>query len=104
MVQVLYSDDLVSISDESILFRQYYFPYGSKTIELSSVDYVEILTPTLTLVGESNAAVVPARSERMHDLIPDSRLVIIPNSGHMSRVEAPEAVSAAMVDFLGNLG
>ena len=47
MSQVLYSDDLVSISDDSILFRNYYFPYGSKTIELSSVVYVKVVMPTL---------------------------------------------------------
>ena len=47
MAQLLYSDNLISITEESILFRQYYFPYGSKTIELSSIDYIEVLTPTL---------------------------------------------------------
>ena len=63
----------------------------------------EIRTPTLILVGENDTAIVPARSERMHDAIPDSRLVIIPDSGHMSPVEAPEAVSVAMEDFLDSL-
>jgi pimeloyl-ACP methyl ester carboxylesterase len=64
----------------------------------------EIRLPTLILVGENDTAVVPARSERMHDLIPNSRLVIIPNSGHVSTIEAPEAVSAAMDDFFSSLG
>jgi pimeloyl-ACP methyl ester carboxylesterase len=64
----------------------------------------EIHVPTLILVGENDTAIIPERSERMHDLIPNSRLVIIPNSGHMSTVEAPEAVNAAMNDFLGSIG
>jgi 3-oxoadipate enol-lactonase len=64
----------------------------------------EIRLPTLILVGEHDTAVVPARSERMHYAIPSSRLVMIPNSGHMSPVEAPEAVNAAMRDFFGSFG
>lgn len=64
----------------------------------------EIHTPTLILVGENDTAVVPARSERMHGAIPDSRLAIIPRSGHMSPVEAPEAVNAAMEGFFSRLG
>ena len=47
MVQILYSDDLIHITEESLSFRRYYFPFGSKTIDLSSIDFVEVLPPTL---------------------------------------------------------
>jgi len=64
----------------------------------------DVRVPSLILVGENDIATTPDRSERMHDFIPNSRLVTIPNSGHMSPVEEPEAVNAAMNHFLGSLG
>lgn len=62
----------------------------------------EVRVPTLILAGENDIATTPDKSERMHDCIPNSRLVTIPNSGHMSPVEEPEAVNAAIIDFLGS--
>ncbi len=43
---ILYSDTLVEISAHSILFRQYYFPVGSRRINLNEVESVRILKPT----------------------------------------------------------
>ena len=48
MADTLYSDSLIDIADESILFRHYYFPVGPKRIELSSIDHIEILMPSLS--------------------------------------------------------
>ncbi|MEO9615846.1 MAG: alpha/beta fold hydrolase [Nitratireductor sp.] len=59
-----------------------------------------IKTPTLILVGEEDVATPPERSEIMHRLIPGSKLVRIPNAGHSSTIEAPEAVNAALEAFL----
>jgi pimeloyl-ACP methyl ester carboxylesterase len=64
----------------------------------------DVRVPTLILVGENDGATTPDKSERMHDCISNSRLVTIPNSGHMSPVEEPEAVNAAINDFLGSVG
>jgi pimeloyl-ACP methyl ester carboxylesterase len=63
-----------------------------------------VRVPTLILVGENDMATSPDKSERMHDSIPNSRMVTIPNSGHMSPIEEPEAVNAAIRDFLISLG
>lgn len=63
----------------------------------------DVRVPTLILIGENDVATTPDKSERMHDRIANSRLVSIPNSGHMSPVEEPEAVIAAMSDFLAGL-
>jgi 3-oxoadipate enol-lactonase len=62
-----------------------------------------IRVPTLIIVGQQDVATVPKRSERMQARIPDSRLVIIPNAGHMTPVEAPQAVNDALEEFLGRL-
>jgi hypothetical protein len=37
----VYSDKLVEITNNSILFRNYYFPLGSKRVAFSDVDTVE---------------------------------------------------------------
>ncbi len=62
-----------------------------------------ITVPTLIIVGDQDVATVPEKSRRMHERIPDSRLVIIPGAGHTSTVEEPEAVTAAIEEFLGSL-
>ena len=63
--------------------------------ELSS-----IRCPTLVMVGDQDVATVPAKAERIHALIPGSRLVVIPGAGHSSSVEEPEAVNTALVPFI----
>ena len=45
--EVVYSDKLVEITDSSILFRRYYFPFGSKQVRLSDIDYIAETKPTL---------------------------------------------------------
>jgi pimeloyl-ACP methyl ester carboxylesterase len=60
-------------------------------------------TPTLILAGEEDVATVPAKSERMHERIPNSKLVMIPGAGHSSSVEQPERVNAEIRAFLNAL-
>ena len=62
-----------------------------------------IQVPTLIVVGDEDVATVPAKSERMHQRIDGSKLVIIPGAGHTSTVEEPAAVNAAIEEFLGGL-
>lgn len=63
----------------------------------------KISVPTLILVGEEDIATPAEKSKRMHKRIPNSRLVTIPNAGHMSPVEEPKAVTIALKEFLANL-
>ena len=62
-----------------------------------------IKAPTLIIVGDQDVATKPAKAERMCARIPGSKLVIIPGAGHTSSVEEPEAVNAAIKDFLSGL-
>ncbi len=62
----------------------------------------KISIPTLVLVGEQDVVYPPARAERIHSRIRGSKLVVIPNAGHTSTVEEPEAVNAALSQFLGD--
>lgn len=63
----------------------------------------KITAPTLIVVGDQDVATVPARAQRIHELIPGSRLVVIPGAGHTSSIEEPEAVTAAIESFLAGL-
>ena len=47
MEKITYSDSLVRITEYSIFFKRYFFPFGSRSIELSTIDHVEVLKPSL---------------------------------------------------------
>lgn len=63
-----------------------------------------IQVPVLIVVGEEDTATPPAKAERMQGAIPGAELVTIPRAGHMSSIEAPEAVTRAMEEFLARVG
>jgi len=60
----------------------------------------ELRMPTLVIVGEEDASLPVACSREIADAIPDASLVVIPGAGHLSSLEQPEAVTAAMMEFL----
>ena len=43
----IYSDKLVEITDDSITFKNYYFPFGSKRVQFARIDRVELREPSL---------------------------------------------------------
>jgi hypothetical protein len=45
--KIIYTDKLVEITTDSILFRAYYFPFGKKRVAWPQVDTVEIHEPTI---------------------------------------------------------
>ena len=59
-----------------------------------------IACPTLLLTGREDTWSPPARHAEMAAIIPNSRLVIVPNAGHMAPMEQPAAVAAAMREWL----
>jgi pimeloyl-ACP methyl ester carboxylesterase len=59
-----------------------------------------IACPTLVLVGDSDRGTPPALSEEIAGAIPRSRLVVIPDCGHMSTLERPQAVTDALVEWM----
>jgi len=59
----------------------------------------EINTPTLIVVGDEDTATVPEKSERMHAAIAGSEYLLVPQGGHVSTIDAPEAINAALSRF-----
>lgn len=60
----------------------------------------EIRVPTLVLVGDEDVLTPPALAEEMAGAIPQATLVRVPGSGHLSPLEAPAAVTAALRAWL----
>jgi pimeloyl-ACP methyl ester carboxylesterase len=60
----------------------------------------EINVPALVMVGEEDRSLPVGLSRGIHRRLRDSRLVEIPNAGHLSALEQPAAVNKAMLDFL----
>ena len=59
-----------------------------------------ISCPTLVLVGEGDEATPPELAREIAAGIRQSRLVVVPDSGHLSTLEQPTAVTKALVEWL----
>ena len=59
-----------------------------------------IKCPTLVLVGEDDQATPLELSREISASIAGSRLTIIPESGHLSTLEQPDRVTAALIDWM----
>ncbi len=68
-------------------------------------DYLPLLAtlklPTLIVVGEHDQFTPVSDAELMHHRIHDSRLVVIPDAGHVTNLEQPAAFNRALAAFLG---
>ena len=63
-------------------------------------DLGRVAKPTLVVVGELDRTTTPRAAGVLHEGIPDSELVVVPGTGHMSMVEAPERYVDAVRRFL----
>ena len=72
---------------------------------LKQLDYLRHLpdmkVPTLFIAGENDKGAPPAVMEEMAKATPGSLFSVIPNAGHIVNVNAPEAFSLAIMEFLG---
>ena len=59
-----------------------------------------IRCPTLVIVGDGDVITPPERAEEIANGIPGARLSVIRDSGHLSTLEQPAAVTRSMAQFL----
>jgi 3-oxoadipate enol-lactonase len=59
-----------------------------------------IAVPTLAIVGEHDAIAPPATMRALAAAIPGSRFVQVAGAGHIAPMESPDAVNAALREFL----
>ena len=87
------------------LYRAMWGSDGEFVIDgnLKSVEYVDRLptihVPTLIVVGDHDEC-DPSLSKEMHEKIAGSKLVILPNSGHMNFIDQPEMWQKSVEGFL----
>jgi proline iminopeptidase len=87
------------------LYREMWGSHGEFVIDgnLASVEYGDRLSsirvPTLITAGDHDEC-DPALSREMHDKIPGSKLVIFPESGHMTFVDQPDLFVRTVADFV----
>lgn len=87
------------------LYRTMWGSHGEYVIDgnLVSVEYADRLkalsVPTLITVGDHDES-DPSIAEDMHACIPGSKLVVLPDSGHMTFVDQPDRFNKAVDDFL----
>lgn len=60
----------------------------------------DVRVPTLVLVGAEDAITPPETARAMADALPDARLVVVPEAGHLAPLEQPRVVNEAMVPWL----
>ncbi len=59
-----------------------------------------IQCPTLVIVGDGDELTPPDLAKEIAAGIPNAKLTVVPDCGHLSTIEKPEAVNAAMAEFL----
>jgi pimeloyl-ACP methyl ester carboxylesterase len=72
--------------------------FGCEKADLSS------MPRTLIVHGQNDAIVLPKQAEEMHRHIPNSRLEMIPASGHMPHLHASESVKALIAEEMQGVG
>ena len=83
--------------------------YLQKDDQLDEVDTAgfEPLLPSISVPvrivwGENDAWLPPDMAERLHDLIPNSDLILLPETGHFAMEDSPQEVAATLFDFFTN--
>jgi pimeloyl-ACP methyl ester carboxylesterase len=66
----------------------------------SRPDLAAIACPTLVVVGDGDELIAPENSVEIADGIPGARLVTVAECGHLSTLERPAQVTAALTEWL----
>jgi len=92
--RTLQNEEYVGLRTMNSIVKQY-----DVESELESIDI-----PTLILTGDKDNFIPPEESEKMHQLIPNSKLVkLAPKIGHMIQYEALDDYHKALEEFLQEL-
>jgi 3-oxoadipate enol-lactonase len=78
--------------------------YAGCCAALAAVDLraelAAVAAPTLVLAGADDPATPPEHGAAIAEDVRDARLVVVPDAAHLANVEAPDAVTAALVEHL----
>jgi pimeloyl-ACP methyl ester carboxylesterase len=91
--------------DDFCASMQVFHPPGFRAMARASAEDIRdvlphIDVPTLLVYGERDVRAPLTVAEALEAAIPGSRLVVLPDAGHVCSVEAPEEFNAAVRGFL----
>jgi pimeloyl-ACP methyl ester carboxylesterase len=66
----------------------------------SRPDLARIKVPTVVLVGDADELTPPSHAREIAAGVEKARLVVVADCGHLSTLERPDAVTAALVDLM----
>ena len=78
-----------------------YTPNDTKTP--TETDMATLSMPTLILWGETDALTPPSNGEHFNRVLPNSKLIVYPEVGHVPMEEIPERSAADVLEFLETL-
>jgi pimeloyl-ACP methyl ester carboxylesterase len=87
--------------DKEVLLQQVRLLIPSYINSVSS-DLHTLGKPSLIIWGEKDTQIPLKFAQRLHREIPESRLVIVPDAGHLILFDAPDQVANALADFIGS--
>ena len=87
---------------KELLFQQIRLLHPNYSNSVAS-DLKTMGKPTLIIWAEHDAQIPLKIAQRLHREIPESRLVIVPNAGHLILFDAADDVGRAIEDFVGRL-
>lgn len=97
-------DPVVKKEAERIMSQVRPMGYRSVAYSLSNLDQMDFLAsikvPTLVICGELDKATPVSESQVFHSHIPESKMVIIPKTGHLCYQEDPVSFNSAVLNFL----
>ncbi len=85
---------LESLPSHVFRYLRYFRDYNAASV------LPRIETPTLIIVGEEDRVTPPRESERIHGLIPNSKLVIVKKAGHLVLYEKAQEINMLIHDFI----
>lgn len=82
-----------------------FHPVGFRAMARASAEDLRdvlphILVPTLLVYGDKDVRAPLSVAADLHTAIPGSTLVMLPDTGHVCSIEAPEALNTAIREFL----
>ncbi len=110
---VYYNDDLVTdvlVAEYSrplakpgykVLLARLIQEYPSPQAMKMAGRYHDLKVPLLIIWGDRDKWVPPKFGPRLHNMAPNSKLLMVKDAGHLPNQEKPEIVNPAVVGFLG---
>jgi pimeloyl-ACP methyl ester carboxylesterase len=99
-IMALYSKPWLGPEGQVIFYRGFAQMDEHWTNEIEC-DYDKIRCPVMILWGEEDHWLPLEQGHLLHSKIPGSILKVIPNAGHLMQEDAPEAIVANLLEFLG---